>query len=98
MRWLTIAFFWYAIVNFILFIAVAPPRGARGAANAPPEVFRGFSGHWMAFYSAAAATLYSAIVVSRSDPTRRCPNGHLVASSASYCDECGGSVTEREVT
>ena len=94
MRWLTFAFFGYAVVNFLLFIAVAPPRGAGGGANTPPEVFRGFSGHWMAFYSAAAAILYSAIVVSRSDPAGRCPNGHPVSPSASYCEECGAAVAK----
>ena len=97
MRWLTFAFFGYAFINFLLFIAVAPPRGAGGGGpNAPPQVFRGFSGHWMAFYSAAAAILYSAIVVSRSDPARRCPNGHPVSSSAAYCEECEEAVGEQD--
>ncbi|MGA2256272.1 MAG: hypothetical protein ABSG53_16610 [Thermoguttaceae bacterium] len=97
MRWLTYAFFGYAVVNFLLFVAVAPARGAGGAgggANVPPDVFRGFSGHWMAFYSAAAAILYSAIVVSHSDSARRCPNGHPVLPPASYCEKCGEALAE----
>jgi len=78
-------------------MAVAPrgASGAGGGANTPPEVFRGFSGHWMAFYSAAAAILYSAIVVSRADPARRRANGHPVPPSASYCEECGAAVAEQ---
>ena len=89
MRWLTFGFFCYALVNFLLFLAVAPPRGSGGGVDAPPEVFRGFSGHWMAFYSAAAAILYSAIVVGKRDPAHRCLNGHPVSSSASHCETCG---------
>jgi hypothetical protein len=98
MRWLTYGFFGYAVVNFLLFMAVAPPRGGGGGANAPPEVFRGFSGHWMAFYSAAAAILYSAIAVSRLDPARRCPNGHPVSPSTSFCQACGAAIAEQEIT
>ena len=93
MRWLTSAFFVYAIVNFIIF-AVLAPGGADSGANAPPIVFRGFSGHWMAFYSAAAAVLYSAIVVAKRDPARRCPNGHPVSPSAVFCEVCGARVGE----
>ena len=44
-------FFAYAAVNFLLFITKAPKGG--GGANPPAVVWRGFSGHWMAFYSAA---------------------------------------------
>ena len=77
MRWLTHALLAYSIVNFLLFIAIAPPRGVGGMANAPPEVFRLFSAGWMVFYSAAAAILYSAIVVAKLDRARRCPNSHI---------------------
>jgi hypothetical protein len=99
MRWLTYGFFWYAAVNFVVFMAFAPriPKGAGGGANAPPAVFRGFSGHWMAFYSAAAAILYSAIAVANSDPARRCPNGHPVSPLANYCESCGQAVIDAEV-
>lgn len=98
MRWMTYGFFAYAFVNFMLFMAVAPPRGAVRGANAPPEVFRGFSGHWMAFYLAAAANLYSAIVVSRADPARRCPNGHPVPPAAAFCEACGAAVAAPAAT
>ncbi len=89
LRWLTSFFFVYAIANFLLF-AIAAPAGRRiPGAPAPPVVFRGFSGHWMAFYSAAVAILYSALVVRKHDPSRRCANGHPVAPSALYCETCG---------
>jgi hypothetical protein len=87
------------MVNFVFFLANAPPRGSSGAGAPPPlEVLRGFSGHWMAFYSAAAAVLYSAIVVRKSDPAARCRNGHLVtSSSAKFCETCGSALnTERD--
>ena len=54
--------------------------------NTPSVVFRGFSGHWMAFYLAATSTLYSVIVVSRADVVRRCPDGHPASPSANFCD------------
>ena len=58
MRYMVYGFLGYAIVNFLFFMVNAP-RGD-GGANPPAEVWRGFSGHWMAFYSAAMAILYSA--------------------------------------
>jgi hypothetical protein len=94
LRWLTYAFFAYAIINFVTFIVVAPRGKQDPAAPTPPVVFRGFSGHWMAFYSAAAAILYSALVVRRHDPSRRCPNQHPVSPAASYCQACGAYVGE----
>ena len=62
-RYLVYGFTGYALVNFLLFMFQAPqsPHG-----NPPPVVWRGFSGHWMAFYSAALAIFYSAAVSSRS--------------------------------
>jgi len=80
--------FGYAVINFMFFMTKAP-SGGRGA-NQPAEVWRGFSGHWMAFYSAALAILYSA---ARTEDTRlRCPNGHLAPSTAIYCTRCGQPV------
>jgi hypothetical protein len=95
MRRLTYGFVAYAVVNFVLFIAIAPAQGGGGGVNAPPAVFRGFSGHWMAFYSAAAAILYSAIAVAKLDPARRCPNGHPVSPSADFCESCGAAINEQ---
>ena len=59
MRYMVYAFLGYAIANFLLFMVKAP--NGDGGGNPPAEVWRGFSGHWMAFYSAALAILYSAM-------------------------------------
>src|ERR1035441_582986 len=60
MRYMVYGFFYYAMVNFAIFIFQSPPGGFEG--NPPAVVWRGFSGHWMAFYSAALGILYSAAV------------------------------------
>ena len=50
--------------------------------NSPPtRLWRGFSGHWMAFCSAALAILYSAATTSSSG--RRCTNGHSISANSS---------------
>jgi hypothetical protein len=59
MRYMVYGFMGYAVVNFLLFI-MKSPTGRGGGENPPAEVWRGFSGHWMAFYSAAFAILYAA--------------------------------------
>jgi hypothetical protein len=56
MRYMVYGFFGYAFVNF-MFMTKAPSGGS--GANPPAVVWRGFSGHWMLFYSAALAILYS---------------------------------------
>lgn len=84
-------FFGYAFVNFALFfigtVGHPKPTGA-----APPVVVRGFSGHWMFFYSAAFATLYSAIHASHLLRDRRCPRGHAVSHTATFCPDCGAQL------
>ncbi len=58
MRYMVYGFFGYAFLNFLIFL---PHASKGGAGNGTPVmVWRGFSGHWMAFYSAALAILYSA--------------------------------------
>jgi hypothetical protein len=57
MRYMVYGLGGYAVVNFLLFMAHVP---SGGTGNPPAVVWRGFSGHWMAFYSAAMATLYAA--------------------------------------
>lgn len=80
--------FGYALLNFVLFLATTAshpqPKG-----SAPPEVVRGFSGHWMVFYGAAFASLYSASVIGYSGMDRKCPNGHPATVTAKFCEECG---------
>jgi hypothetical protein len=87
MRYMVYGFFGYAIVNFLLFMTKAP---SGGSGNPPAVVWRGFSGHWMAFYSAALAILYAA--ARAEDISLRCANGHLASSNAIYCPQCGQPV------
>jgi hypothetical protein len=83
MKYLVYACSGYAILNFIVFMAAGPPKGGSGPMNAAE--IRGFSGHWMAFYSAAMAVLYSAAHAKNRDAARRCPMGtpsaHLLSSA-----------------
>lgn len=57
MKALTYGFFAYALMNFAYFMMTA----AGGKHSGPPDAatLRGFSGHWMAFYSGAMSVLYS---------------------------------------
>ena len=80
--------FGYGILNFIYFMATTMNH-PQSHGDAPPEVIRGFSGHWMIFYSAAFDTLYSAYVIGYSGMQRKCPNGHIVPITAKFCEECG---------
>lgn len=72
MRYMVYGFLGYAMVNFLLFMMNAP--SGHGGENPPATVWIGFSGHWMAFYSAAFAILYAA-TQRRSSESR--PNEHL---------------------
>jgi len=58
MRRVVQAVFVYAIINFILFM-LGTAGQPKPVGPAPASVLRGFSGHWMAFYSAAFSALYS---------------------------------------
>jgi hypothetical protein len=88
MRYMVYGFFGYAGVNFLFFMSKTPGGGS--GANPPAAVWRGFSGHWMAFYSAALAILYSAARTVDSSP--RCTNGHMASLNATYCPQCGQPV------
>jgi hypothetical protein len=87
MRYMVYGFGGYAILNFLLFMTKAP---SGGNGNPPAIVWRGFSGHWMAFYSAALAILYAAARTENTSP--RCANGHVASSNAAYCPQCGQPV------
>ena len=90
MRYMVYGFLGYAVINFALFMFQAPTGGGADT----PVVWRGFSGHWMAFYSAALAILYSAARENRSG--MRCLNGHLVPPTANFCTRCGQAVIHRQ--
>ena len=98
MKNLTYLFFGYAILNFVIFLILdfASGGSAKNQGNTPSNVFRGFSGHWMAFYCVAMATQYSAIHIEEYDETRRCLNGHPVSPSVNFCEQCGSKVIERQ--
>lgn len=88
MRYMVYFFLAYAFVNFMLFMLKAPAGNTDP--SLPSVVWRGFSGHWMAFYSAALAILYSA---TRGDePVLRCTKGHAVSEDCNFCPRCGRPV------
>jgi hypothetical protein len=92
MRYVTYGFFVYGIVNFVFFLSAAPKTN--GSGPMPPQVVRGFSGHWMMFYSAAMAVLCSAAKLREEGWDRRCPNGHVVQPAAKFCARCGHPVSD----
>jgi hypothetical protein len=55
---------------------------------------RGFSGHWMAFYGAAFAVLYSAIHKPSLLEARKCPAGHDVSHQDLFCPKCGQALSQ----
>jgi hypothetical protein len=80
----------YAIANFVLFMFQTSESGSK--LNEAIQA-RGFSGHWLIFYGAAAATLYSAAQLrERGERLRTCLNGHTVSATAQYCEQCGAPV------
>ncbi|MEW6352189.1 MAG: zinc ribbon domain-containing protein [Thermodesulfobacteriota bacterium] len=87
MKVITLVFFVYALGNFAWFFLKTV--GLRASETPESAVFRGFSGHWMAFYSAAVAILYSFLSVATLDLAARCPNGHPVPPGADSCPQCG---------
>lgn len=87
MRYAVYGLFCYAALNFLIFIS-STMHGPRSK-EITAETIRGFSGHWMIFYAAAFATLYSAIWRPQMLRDRKCPNGHTVAVSDGYCPTCG---------
>jgi hypothetical protein len=90
MRSMVYGFFIYAVINFIFFIYRTAGRG-HGPVD-PSIEFRGFSGHWMAFYAAALALFYSAT----RQVEAKCANGHPASPLAKFCDRCGTPVTTRD--
>jgi len=83
--------FAYAIINFVVFIATTAtlPKKPHQSADASPSVIRGFSGHWMIFYGAAFAVLYSRIHAPGLYRERKCPQGHSVSPTDRFCPVCG---------
>jgi hypothetical protein len=91
MQYMTYGFFIYAIINFAIFIMIAP-TGKQASGGTPSVVWHGFSGHWMAFYSAGLAILTSAYRRGLRNLRPKCPNGHAVALGDRFCPDCGALV------
>jgi hypothetical protein len=91
MKYMTYGFFAYAVANFALFMFYAP-SGQHAGANVPADVAHGFSGHWMAFYSAGLAIVTTAYRRGLSNLQRTCPFGHEVSWTDRFCPTCGASV------
>jgi hypothetical protein len=95
MKYMTYGFFIYAIVNFVIFAAFLAPAGKQAAnAAVPVAVWHGFSGHWMAFYSAGLAILTTAYRRGLSNLQRRCPNGHGIGWNDRFCPTCGVPIAD----
>ena len=91
MRKILYILFGYAFLSFFAFIVLDANSGKEAS------IVRGFSGHWLIFYFAAYAMLYSAIHVDKKDDIRRCANGHPLKANDKYCSQCGlhvGSLIE----
>jgi hypothetical protein len=88
MRYMVYVFSAYEFVNFM--ISMSQASGGVRHTTASAADWRGFSGLWMVFYSAALAILYSAARMMESSP--RCASGHLAAPNARYCTRCGQPV------
>jgi Protein of unknown function (DUF3592) len=84
MRYMVYGFFAYGFRLFVFDMFKDP---ALSGLNSPSSKWRGFTGTWMIFYSAALAILYSA--AETVDRTPRCLNGHTVPSQAKFCAQCG---------
>ena len=91
MRWSFYIIGGYALLNFLFFILRGGTRAPGGEAS--PSIVWGFSGHWLAFYGAAFAILYSAIHAPQIMQKRYCPEGHETSPSDDFCPKCGHPLT-----
>jgi len=98
MRYAFYAIIGYAILNFIFFLITAPSGHSPSGGSMPPSVVRGFSGHWMVFYFAGFAILYSKTHGSDQGRPAHCPNGHPINASAKYCETCGAPIFQTPIT
>jgi hypothetical protein len=94
MKYMVYGFFIYAIVNFTIFVVMAPTVKPLPTGETPIAVWRGFSGHWMVFYGAGLAILTTAYRRGLSNLQPRCPNGHGVGFGDKYCPTCGLAIKE----
>lgn len=100
MRYALYGLFAYAAINFVAAMATQSQLPRRQSFNkeAPPEVLRMFSGHWMVFYGAGFCILYSAYSRGWEQLRRTCSNGHPVSFDAQFCDRCGEKLQAADYT
>jgi len=91
MRYMTYGFFIYAIINWAIFVFPMMSQPKQSGAELPSQM-HGFSGHWMAFYSAGLAIVTTAYRRGLSNLQRQCPFGHSVGWGDRFCPTCGASV------
>jgi hypothetical protein len=91
LKYMTYGFFAYAILNFVFFIVTGPAGKPPGGVPSS-AVWHGFSGHWMAFYSAGLAVVASAYKRGIGNLAQKCPNGHVVGFDDKFCSTCGVSI------
>ena len=96
MRYMTLGFFIYAIVNFAIFVLFLAPTGRQVGGEPPGAVWRGFSGHRMVFYSAGLAILTGAYRKGLSNLEPKCPNGHNIGYGDRFCPTCGTPIREQQ--
>lgn len=94
MKYMVYGFFIYAVLNFVLFVA-SVPTGKFVGSNVPSAAWRGFSGHWMVFYSAGLAILTSAHRKGISNLEPRCSNGHSIGFGDKFCPTCGTPINDQ---
>ena len=94
MRYLLYGLFAYAFINFFRGFA----SFGRGDDRDSLDTIRTFSGHWLVFYYAAFATLYSFHNLTGVRPIRICANGHVGDVEDEFCRKCGArtELTNRE--
>jgi hypothetical protein len=95
MRYMTNAFLTYALVNFAVFMMIAP-TGKQIGGDPPTPIWRGFSGHWMVFYSVGLAVFTTAYQRGISNLEPKCPNGHSVGFDDKFCPTCGVPITHSQ--
>jgi hypothetical protein len=82
--------FGYGILNFIVcMVTTADQPRQQQTDDVPLSDIRTISGHWMIFYGAAFAILYSRVQAPEVYRERKCPKGHTSSPTASFCSVCG---------
>jgi hypothetical protein len=94
MKYMTNGFFIYAIINFVLFVVSGSGSPVAGSPSA--SVWHGFSGHWMAFYSAGLAVGTAAYRRGLSNLSPTCLNGHPIAYGDRFCSVCGAALARQK--